>query len=126
MKPVIAILGVTALLSLPAQAGATSNLESTAKAYMDSLLSHDKSAMKAAVRPGSQAESSWDNRSSNIARLQADKASNPVGYRNRGCVERTSKTVCDYVITTGTGDSWALALHVLKSNGKVEDALRGR
>lgn len=126
MKPVIAILGVATLLSLPMHAGATSNLESTAKAYMDSLLSHNKSAMKAIVRPSSQAESSWDNRSESVSRIQADKASHPVGYRNRGCADRPEKIVCDFVITSAQGDSWSLVLHVMKNSGTVEDALRGR
>lgn len=126
MKQLIAILGVIASLVQPTQAGAGINLEDTAKAYMDSLISHDKSAMRATARSGSQAESSWDNRSESVLRIQADKTSRPVGYRNRGCADRSEKIVCDFVITSAQGDSWALALHVTKNSGKVEDALRGR
>ena len=126
MKQIIAILGTTAFLALPIHVSAGINLEGTAKAYMDSLVSHDKSAMKALVRAGSQAESSWDNRSESVSRIQADKASHPVGYRNRGCADRPEKIVCDFVITSAQGDSWSLVLHVTKNSGKVEDALRGR
>lgn len=126
MSTVIATLGAATLLLLPMQAGATSNLESIAKTYMDSLLSHDKSAMKAIVRPSSQAESSWDNRSESVSRIQADKGSHPVGYRNRGCADRPEKIVCDFVITSAQGDSWSLVLHVMKNSSTVEDALRGR
>ena len=126
MKPIFAIIGITTLLSLQMKAGATGNLEITAKAYMDSLLSHDKSAMKALASAGSQAESSWDNRSQSVQRIQADKGSHPVGYRTRSCAERADKVVCDFVITSAQGESWSLVLHVAKNNGKVQDALLGR
>lgn len=126
MKSPVAVACTVALFSMPLYLNAASNLEHTAKAYMDSLISHDRSAMKATVRSSSQAESSWDNRSESVSRIQADKRSHPVGYRNRGCDERTEKVVCDFVITSAQGESWSLVLHVAKGSGKVEDALRGR
>jgi hypothetical protein len=122
----IVVLGIAANLWLPFATYADTKQESIAKSYMDSLIQHNKAGMNSVTRSGSQAESSWENRSSSVATLQADKASNPVGYRNRGCNERQEKLVCDFVITTAQGESWALVLHVLKSHGKVEDALRGR
>lgn len=103
--------------------------ESVATAYMESVIRHDKDAMKKVARSGSQAESAWASRSSSIERLQADPKAGTVGFKNRGCADRSDKIVCDFVITTAEGDSLSLAIHVKKDGSgtpKVEDALAGR
>ena len=96
---------------------------------MESVIRHDNDAMKKVARSGSQAESSWASRSASIERLQADPKAGTVGFKNRGCADRSDKTVCDFVITTAEGDSLSLAIHVKKDGSgapKVEDALAGR
>lgn len=103
--------------------------ESIATAYMESVIRHDNGAMKKITRSGSQAESAWTSRSASIERLQADPKTGTVGFKNRGCADRTDKTVCDFVITTTEGESQSLAIHIKKDGSgtpKVEDALTGR
>lgn len=128
LAPAISVL----LLAACSQGGSGSiaaTPESVATAYMESVIRHDNGAMKKITRSGSQAESVWTSRSASIERLQADPKTGTVGFTNRGCADRTDKTVCDFVITTAEGDSVSLAIHVKKDSSgalKVEDALTGR
>ncbi len=131
MKTLVA--AVSALILAACSQGGSSSIatspESVATAYMESVIRHDNDAMKKVARSGSQAESSWASRSASVERLQADPKAGTVGFKNRGCADRSDKTVCDFVITTAEGDSLSLAIHV-KNDGsgapKVEDALAGR
>lgn len=131
MKTLVA--AVSALILAACSQGGSSSIatspESVATAYMESVIRHDNDAMKKVARSGSQAESSWASRSASIERLQADPKAGTVGFKNRGCADRSDKTVCDFVITTAEGDSLSLAIHVKKDGSsapKVEDALAGR
>lgn len=131
MKTLVA--AVSALILAACSQGGSSSIatspESVATAYMESVIRHDNDAMKKVARSGSQAESSWASRSASVERLQADPKAGTVGFKNRGCADRSDKTVCDFVITTAEGDSLSLAIHVKKDGSgapKVEDALAGR
>ena len=131
MKTLVA--AVSALILAACSQGGSSSIatspESVATAYMESVIRHDNDAMKKVARSGSQAESSWASRSASVERLQADPKAGTVGFKNRGCADRSDTTVCDFVITTAEGDSLSLAIHVKKDGSgapKVEDALAGR
>lgn len=104
---------------------ASTPLEATGKAYMDSLLSQNKEAAMKLVQPGSQADRDWQRRADNVARIQASKAEQPVAFKHRGCIDQPTKIICDYVMTTATGGGWSLALHIHKSDGKIKQALMG-
>lgn len=131
MKVLIAAMSAL-ILTACSQGGSTSVVtspESVATAYMESILSHDSDAMKKVARSGSQAESAWTSRSSSVERIQADPKAGTVAFKNRGCADRSDKTVCDFVVTTAQGESLSLAIHVKKDSAgalKVEDALAGR
>lgn len=131
MKTLVAAMSAL-ILAACSQGGSSSiatSPESVATAYMESVIHHDNDTMKKVVRSGSQAESAWASRSASIERLQADPKAGTVGFKNRGCADRSDKTVCDFVVTTAEGDSLSLAIHVKKDGSgapKVEDALAGR
>lgn len=131
MKTLVAAMSAL-ILAACSQGGSGSiatSPENVATAYMESVIRHDNDAMKKVARNGSQAESAWASRSASVERLQADPKAGTVGFKNRGCADRTDKTVCDFVVTTADGDSLSLAIHVKKDGTgapKVEDALAGR
>lgn len=125
----LATLALTACSPSPSSSlSVSSTPEAIAQAHIDSILSHDQALMQRTVRSGSQAEQSWPKWSDAVGRVQSDTAAVPVAFRKRSCSSSGEKTICDFVLTTKSGDGFALIIHVRPSNGdlKVEQSLYGR